>query len=56
MTKIRTFFGLGRKSKKISVDISEIKFQDNFIMGSTHQKVSREDSSKSILSDKQQKK
>ena len=51
MTKIRTFFGLGRKPKKKSGQNNGIELPDNFIMGSTNQKTAREKISESKKSD-----
>lgn len=38
MTKIRKFFGLGRKPKERSLSENKIELPDNFILGNTNQK------------------
>ncbi|MGB6153433.1 MAG: hypothetical protein WBG48_15745 [Pricia sp.] len=50
MNKVRTFFGLGRKSKRKEKE--NIKLPDNFILGSTDQKTAKEDTNPSPSSEK----
>jgi len=55
MNKVRKFFGLGRKPKKMGKRKENIELPDNFIFGSTDQKTSIGDLKKSNTIDKHQK-
>ncbi|WP_373519596.1 hypothetical protein [Pricia sp.] len=42
MTKIRKFFGIGRKPRKKRVEEEKNNLPENFIVGSTNQRASEE--------------
>ncbi|MDT7827796.1 hypothetical protein RQM65_03840 [Pricia sp. S334] len=49
MSKIRTFFGIGRKPRNMRAEQKNKELPENFIVGSTNHNTSKDDNSRSEI-------